>query len=133
MALTIFIFFIKAEIEEEVPFRIELIAMSINAVAIVMLACIKLLQVRLGIELLIVLGLMMAFSIWQFHNFNIVFELENVNKWTNSQIMISYAAKLRKLLFNYHDYYYNTMFLGYYEIHQQKCDNETCPLRVLPT
>lgn len=45
--------------------------------------------------------------------------------------MISYASKLRKVLKNYENYYYNTLFLGYIEIHQQKCDNETCPLRNL--
>ena len=43
--------------------------------------------------------------------------------------MISYAAKLRKILIYYDDYYFNVIFLGYVEIHQQKCDNEACPLR----
>lgn len=47
-------------------------------------------------------------------------------------MMISYASKLRKVLLNFTDFYYNTLFLGYFEIHQQKCDNEECPLRVLP-
>jgi hypothetical protein len=41
--------------------------------------------------------------------------------------MIAYAAKLRKILLNYDDYYFNIIFLGYVEIHQQKCDNEACP------
>ena len=47
--------------------------------------------------------------------------------------MIAYAAKLRKILLNYDDYYFNIIFLGYVEIHQQKCDNEACPLRNIGT
>lgn len=106
--------------------------MSINILCIAMLACIKLLNISLGIELLVILSIILCFSIWQLHYFNITFELENVNKWSNSQIMMSYASKLRKVLINFHEYYHNTLFLGYIEIHQQKCDNEACPLRVLP-
>lgn len=79
--------------------------------------------------MLIFLSVIAVFAISQVQFFNLVFELENVNKWSTSQIMISYAAKLRKLLLNFDDYYFNTLFLGYVEIHQQKCDNETCPLR----
>lgn len=102
---------------------------AVNLLAVAILLAIKVLSVQLDIGFLIILSIIAIFSLSQLHYFNIVFELENVNKWTNSQIMISYAAKLRKILLNYDDNYYNTLFLGYVEIHQQKCDNEMCPLK----
>lgn len=96
---------------------------AVNLLAVAILLTIEVLSVQLDIGFLVILSVIAIFSISQFHYFNIVFELENVNKWTNSQIMISYAAKLRKILLNFDDGYYNTLFLGYIEIHQQKCDN----------
>lgn len=72
---------------------------------------------------MVVLSFFVMFSMYYVELFDISFQLENVNKWASSQVMIRYAAKLRKILINYDEYYINTLFLGYVEIHQQKCDN----------
>ena len=67
--------------------------------------------------------------IWFYEGFNLKFELDNINKWSTSLQMISYSKKLNILLENKDDYYYKTLILGYNSIHNQKCDNEACPLK----
>lgn len=75
----------------------------------------KLLKLKTDIAFFLILAVLFVIAAWQLHFFNINFELENVNKWNNSQIMMSYASKLRKVLLKFNSsYYYNTLFLGYF-------------------
>ena len=110
--------------------RLEFLCIVVNSLAIVLLDLMLLFHFSISIAFWIILSVFLTIAIMNVQLFNLAYELENVNKWNTSQIMISYSAKLRQVLNNVdNDYYYHTLMLGYIEIHFQKCDNEKCPLK----
>lgn len=75
LAFHIFIFFLKSEHFEELPIRFQVSIMSVNLLAIIMLACMELLKIKLDIGLLVILSIISILSVSQLQFFNIAFEL----------------------------------------------------------
>lgn len=57
-------------------------------------------------------------------------ELDNINKWTTPADMLKYCQGLRRLVAEPDDTLHRLLISGYCDIHRQKCEEVTCPIRM---
>lgn len=63
------------------------------------------------------------------NTYSLEFQIQNINKWPTSDIIIQYTAGLRTFLNRRSEYLFNVNIQGYMELHRHKCDYSTCPSR----
>jgi hypothetical protein len=57
-------------------------------------------------------------------------ELDNINKWTTPADMLKYCSGLRYLISQPDDSLHLMYINGYCDVHRQKCEEATCPIRM---
>lgn len=89
---------LKKEIEEESALKLAMVLIYANFIAIVMVDIMILLSFWIDLTFWAQLFIIGALTIWWFEGYNLKFELENINKWSNSQMMMRYTKTLYEMI-----------------------------------
>jgi ABC-type multidrug transport system fused ATPase/permease subunit len=128
-ALLLVLFWLKDEQVTEKMKLIELSFLGTNLLALLMVNIIYFTNQDLSLLLFFFLATFLIAGLMQVKTYSLKFELENINKWTTSEVMIRYANTLRYYLSRRSEYIFKVYIHGYMEMHRQKCDNPTCSSR----
>ena len=128
-ALLLVLFWIKDQQVTEKMKLIQLSFLGTNILALLMTNIIFFTDQDLSLFLFFLLSAFLIAGLMQVKTYSLKFQLENINKWTTSEVMIRYTNTLRYYLSRKDEYIFKIYLHGYMEMHRQKCDNPNCPSR----
>lgn len=122
-------FFLKNEHLNSQTKLIELSFLGVNMLGYLILDLSLAFSYAFSLELFFILGIFLVGGILQLRLYSLEFQIQNINKWPTSEIIIRYAADLRFYLRARDQYLFNIALKGYMEWHRHKCEIEACPSR----
>jgi hypothetical protein len=127
--LLLVLFYFANEYLSEEAKLVELSFLVVNAVGVALAGLSFVLGYGISLYLWLVGALLLVAAVLHTNSYSLEFEVQNINKWPTSEIMVRYTDNLRLFLGRRDEYIFHACIAGYMEMHRLKCDLEDCPAR----
>jgi hypothetical protein len=127
--LLLILFYFTDEYLDEQAKRVELSFLMVNSVGVALVDFSFLLGYGISLYLWFIGTLFVVATVLHVSTYSLEFEVQNINKWPTSELMVRYTDNLRLFLNRREEYGFHAAIAGYMEMHRHKCDIEGCPSR----